>query len=675
LTALLQRLLDLAAAHPSTVGLIVLLATASEAIVIIGAIFPGTSIVLALAGIAGATHGNIWLLTLWAIAGAIIGDGLSFWIGHRYGSQLRQMWPFRQRPRYLDQGAAFFERYGGKSVFFARFLPGVRAFVPVTAGMLGMTIARFYVANVTSAVAWAISHVLLAASVGVALVTLGNMSGRLATLAGGALLIILIVFWLARLTIRRLAPAAAIAYEGAVARLARRPDMLSRRLARILDPTHPRIAAIALWSGVLVIASIGFLNVLEDIVSGDLLVRTDTAINHLAQSLRTPSGDITMTVITSLGDTVVIWWLAVFVVAWLCLRRAFAVAGAVALTMGISTAFVFAMKTVLHKSRPIEIYSGASAFSFPSGHTTLTTVLCGVIAVLVSKSLPRSAQIGVFTVTGIVAGAIGLSRIYLSAHWTSDVLGGFLFGIGMTSIFALIFEHLSAERIGRAGLTAVAVTAFAILGTSHASSSLQGNLTHYAKQPAGVSLAFEAWRTKAWRTLPTHRTDLIGEPEEPLIVQWAGDKTRLAARLAKAGWLDARPWAAKDALQIINPAATLKALPPLPLLNDGLPPVLTMIQAIPSAKERRLVFRAWPSQSRVIKDGSRAPILVGSITSEKFMHPFGFISTLRDSAAPNSASAKFESELRADPLISAIVPESGTQRASPILAFPVGSLL
>jgi len=250
LTGTLQQLLDFAAAHPSLVGLIVLISATAEAIVVVVAIFPGTSIVLALAGVAGAAHADVWLLVLWAALGAVIGDGVSFWIGHRYGGHLRQVWPFKQRPDLLDRGPEFFDRHGGKSVFFARFLPGVRAVVPVSAGMLGMSVTRFYTANVASAMVWAISHVLPAAGVGVAFVTLGNMSGRLALLAGVALIVALVAFWLARLTIRRLAPMAALAYEGTVARLGARADPMSRRLARILDPAQPRLAAFALWSGV-----------------------------------------------------------------------------------------------------------------------------------------------------------------------------------------------------------------------------------------------------------------------------------------------------------------------------------------------------------------------------------------------------------------------------------------
>lgn len=668
MTGYLQLLIEFSAAHPSIIGLIVFACAGAEAIVILGAVFPGTSIVLALAGVAGAAHSDIWLLTCWAAAGAVVGDGVSFWIGHRYGDKLRTMWPFSRRPGLLDSGSTFFEGHGGKSVFFARFLPGVRAVVPVAAGMLGMTVARFYTANVASAVVWAVSHVLPAAGLGVAFSTLGNVSGRLAVLAGIALLIVILFYWLTNLTVNWVAPVAVNAYEEAIARLGNRPDPFSRRMAKIFDPSQPNFAAIALWSSLLVIAGIGFLGVLEDLIAGDPLVRADTAINHLIQSVRTPFADSVMAVITSLGDATVTGALVVIVVAWLSFRRTYATAVAVAFTMGIAAVFVPAMKAVLHKPRPIQIYSGADAFSFPSGHTTLATVLYGVVAVLISKSLPRPAQIVIFTVAGAIVGAVGLSRIYLSAHWPSDVLGGFLFGAASTAAFALVFERLPPQRVGRAGLATVTVISFVVLGTWHASSSFQENIARYAKQTPHTAFTISNWRDGSWQSLPAYRTDVAGEREEPLILQWAGPLNEFAAVLGNAGWSEARPWTSKDVLQFLNPTANFDSLPPLPLLHDGRFPALTLFQTIPSTTNQRLVFRAWPTQTGVIDQDIQTPLFLASITLEKLAHPFGLISTLRDVPPPRTDRNALSLAFNSASSVSVIIPVADRRRPPPVLA-------
>jgi membrane-associated protein len=63
-------------------------------------------------------------------------------------------------PGVMAQSEAFFHRWGALAVFFARFVPPIRAFVPITAGALGMPPARFYGVNIPAVLAWALVHVL-----------------------------------------------------------------------------------------------------------------------------------------------------------------------------------------------------------------------------------------------------------------------------------------------------------------------------------------------------------------------------------------------------------------------------------------------------------------------------------------------------------------------------------
>ena len=63
-------------------------------------------------------------------------------------------------PRVVAQSEAFFNRWGTLAVFFARFVPPIRAFVPITAGALGMPPLRFYAVNIPAILLWAPAHVL-----------------------------------------------------------------------------------------------------------------------------------------------------------------------------------------------------------------------------------------------------------------------------------------------------------------------------------------------------------------------------------------------------------------------------------------------------------------------------------------------------------------------------------
>ena len=87
--------------------------------------------------------------------GAILGDGVSYGIGRRFGHEVRRVWPFTKYPGLIPRGIAFFKRHGQKGVFIGRFFGPVRAVIPLAAGILKMQRGRFWLANVASALIWA----------------------------------------------------------------------------------------------------------------------------------------------------------------------------------------------------------------------------------------------------------------------------------------------------------------------------------------------------------------------------------------------------------------------------------------------------------------------------------------------------------------------------------------
>ena len=88
----------------------------------------------------------------------------------------------RGYPGVTAQSEAFFHRWGSLAVFFARFVPPIRAFVPITAGALGMSPLRFYAVNIPAILLWAPAHILP----GVLAVSALNQAGGLAGLEGTA---------------------------------------------------------------------------------------------------------------------------------------------------------------------------------------------------------------------------------------------------------------------------------------------------------------------------------------------------------------------------------------------------------------------------------------------------------------------------------------------------------
>jgi undecaprenyl-diphosphatase len=103
-----------------------------------------------------------------AIAAAVIGDTLGYWLGRRGGrAVLMHRGPFAAfRAHALEQGEHFFDRHGAKTVFLGRFVPGVRVVAAVLAGAGAMPWPRFAVYNLAGAFVWASTVASLASLVG-----------------------------------------------------------------------------------------------------------------------------------------------------------------------------------------------------------------------------------------------------------------------------------------------------------------------------------------------------------------------------------------------------------------------------------------------------------------------------------------------------------------------------
>ena len=160
MASLFDPLIAFVSAHPELAYLTVFLAALLEAVPVVGSVIPGSTIIFALSAlIPGGELRLEWVLAV-AVAGALLGDGSAFWIGHRAQREILSSWPLSNYPNVVAQSEAFFHRWGALAVFFARFVPPIRAFVPITAGALGMSPPRFFAVNIPAVLLWAPAHVL-----------------------------------------------------------------------------------------------------------------------------------------------------------------------------------------------------------------------------------------------------------------------------------------------------------------------------------------------------------------------------------------------------------------------------------------------------------------------------------------------------------------------------------
>ncbi|WP_369719811.1 DedA family protein [Bradyrhizobium sp. LLZ17] len=160
MTSFLDPLISFVSAHAWLAYLTLFLAALLEAVPVVGSVVPGSTIILALSALVPGDELKLQWVLLAAALGAVLGDGSAYWIGHKRQREILNTWPLTNYPRVVAESESFFHRFGTWAVFFARFVPPIRAFVPVTAGALDMPPARFYAINIPAILVWAPAHVL-----------------------------------------------------------------------------------------------------------------------------------------------------------------------------------------------------------------------------------------------------------------------------------------------------------------------------------------------------------------------------------------------------------------------------------------------------------------------------------------------------------------------------------
>ena len=117
-------------------------------------LLPGDSLLFAAGTFAALGSLNVHYLFFLLSAAAIIGDTVNYWIGHYIGPKLFAKNSRFLKKEYLDRTHQFFEKYGGKTIIIARFVPIVRTFAPFVAGVGAMTYSKFILFNVVGGVLW-----------------------------------------------------------------------------------------------------------------------------------------------------------------------------------------------------------------------------------------------------------------------------------------------------------------------------------------------------------------------------------------------------------------------------------------------------------------------------------------------------------------------------------------
>lgn len=629
MTQLATNLTDYLSAHPYLAILILFLIAFGEAMLFIGLFVPSTPIMIGAGALVGLGKLGLFPVLIASAAGAIAGDALSFWIGRRGKHHLVSIWPLSTHPQLLEKGERFFARYGSLSIFLARFVPGVKAVLPTVAGMAGMSPTRFAVVNVLSAFVWSAAHLFPSMLVGRGLGVAATTNPKIIELFGAILILSGFAWITARLLARTVVPRLAGVGDKVAARWAASDRPGRRWLGRKLVAANrsPGLLAeitlaVAAASGVIIL---GVLILLDPELS-----RADAALAGWVEAQRSELATEVMLGVTMLADWRVLFPLAVIMLAYLAVVREGRLAVVLASAFAATLTFVPLVKLLVQRSRPTQLYNGAEAFSFPSGHATHATVILGAAALLVASSLTPRLRKLVYGGTAVLVLVVSLSRVYLGAHWPTDVIAGMLFGAVVLILVAALTRN---QRLGmkRTGLSAVVVLAFAGLYGGHLVRNYSAAAAFYTPGPTAVTVARADWSAGKVAT-PSNRILLDGDAGEPMLLQTDLPLGDLVALLQSGGWSPANhSWIAEVADAVLPTRGDIGSLAPWPLAHLGHRPVATLTQSVAGSSTSRHVLRVWDSGLRIAGPDQRTVLLLSTAT--EVLDPLGAGFFMLDSEA------------------------------------------
>ncbi len=608
-------------AHPQAVLAVVFLVAWAESLAIVGTLVPAAIVMFGAGAFVGAGSLDLWATLGVAACGAVLGDGLSYELGRAHEARIRTWGIFERHTEALARGERFIRRHGGKSILLARFAAPVRAFVPLLAGFAPLPRSRFYAANVFSALIWAPAHILPGVAFGASLQLAAAVSGRLAVIVVMLLCLLWFAVWLTITTLRFVVPWARRARDAGVARIRGRSHRLARVALALLDPASPGSHAMLLGALMLLGAGWLFLGVLEDVISRDPLVQADIAVFNFLQELRTAPVDRLLIVVTEMGSVGVMLPLVVAVAAWLLWRRCWRTAWYWIGATAFGEVLVQLLKFTLGRTRPLDLYAGVERFSFPSGHAVVSTVILGFLAFLLSRGRTMPLRLAIAAGTGIYVALVAFSRLYLGAHWLSDVLGGISLGVAWVALVAVIYTQRRVEENFEPGRLALAASmVLLVFGGLWVETNSAADLARYG--PVNVRpriIAANDWLDQDWRLLPARRSELAGDPEEAFALQWACGEETIRSRLGAAGWQPAPAWSVRSTLAWLSPESQLQELPVLPRFDRGNRARLVFVRWTAERPGQREVLRLWPSgfELQPGEPGRDLPIWYGALYREE----------------------------------------------------------
>lgn len=611
------------AAHPVLAGAVIFLIAFCDAVIVLGAIVPALPLLFAVGVFIGLGQISGPYAVACAALGAFAGDGISYWIGRRWGDRLRGVWPFSKYPQLLDRGETMFRRNAFKSILVARYVGAIRPFVPAIAGMMNMPAMRYVQASAIASLSWAVLFLAPGWVLGEAYDAVAAVAGRLVMVLG-LMAVLLGAVWAIVLYGYRWSASRMDSWLAALLRWSQRHPTLGRYSVAVFDPQRRESVPLAMLALMLLLLGWCWFALLMAVVAHGEPLHLDMVVHQAMLALRNPLADYPMAALASLGAWQVLLPATAAGMGYLAWRRRWMAAAHWLAALAFGLALTKLLGATVHVVRPPDASSG---FGFPSVSVTMATIIFGFFAVLISRELPGRTRVWPYLLSGIVVSLIGFARLYLGAHWLSDVIGGMLFGIFWLLVLGIAYRRRFNRSFWVKPVAWLFYGVFALAALWYAPRNIPLKLARFEPaQPAPVDLAATAWWQDDWQQLPARRNEFDDDQRWPLDVQVAGPLAPLQKRLESQGWRVQPQAGWEQALLMLDKSATPVEVPVLPATLDTQVESLLMLRA-GNAPNEIFALRLWPAPAR-LQPGDQ-PLWLGSAQTLHYQQHFHLIGMWR----------------------------------------------
>jgi undecaprenyl-diphosphatase len=433
----------------------------------IGLIAPGETVVVLGGVVAGQGRIDVVVLIGLVWAAAVAGDCASYALGRRLGRDfmVRHGGRLKITEQRLEHVESFYGRHGGKAILLGRFVGLVRAIQPFLAGASRLALRRFLPYDIIGAGLWGTAFVLL----GYFSWQSFNQAVKLAkqgTLAVATIIVVvgggIAAYRYLRVPENRRRAAAWLEEQFD------RPGL--RPVARALRPVYRRVLRPA-WNAVagplrffwqritpgelglelttlLAVALVG--GFVFGAIASQLHARTaalpmDVEALRLADRLRTGVAVDVAKVVTALGSLAVVAPVVAVTSVWLAIRQRIAEGSALVAGLALTVVAVHVAKVASDRPRPLQPLVDTMGMAYPSGHAAYSVAYVAVAVVLV-RVRGVVGRVSAVTIALVLAAAIGASRVYLRAHYLSDVIGGWALGAAIFALCGMLALVISFVR-------------------------------------------------------------------------------------------------------------------------------------------------------------------------------------------------------------------------------------